>query len=156
MEYPRTQLPRYILDKDDAKSAWRKHLPEADLQREVVMQLRAYLPDNVRWFASLSGVRLTPGVAGRAKAAGMNRGAPDLSFIWPSSDTTYIELKARGGRLTPEQVPIARTLGPKLAVCRTWDEVEAAVSVWLNFHGLRWLTERESLHRAKSWQHARA
>ena len=150
MEYPRTQLPRYILDEDDARKLARKLAPEADLQREVVMQLRAYLPDEVFWFASLAGVRLTAGAAAKAKAAGHNRGAPDLSFIWPGGDTTYIELKSRAGRLTPEQVEIAAALGPRLAVCRTWKEVEAAVLVWLDFHGLAWLTDLESLQRSPS------
>lgn len=127
-----------------------RRTPEEDLQRQVATMLRAYLPDAVWWSASLSGVKLSPGIAAKAKAAGMQRGAPDISYVWPDGETTYTELKAGRGVLTPEQKTLAATLGSRFAVCRSWLEVKAAVSGWMEPFGLRWLTERESLRRAST------
>ncbi len=120
---------------------------EAALQKQVAALLRAYLPEGVWFTASLSGVKLTPAIAGQAKAAGMNRGAPDLSFIWPDGDTTYIELKADKGVLTPEQKALSETLKGRLAVCRSTQDVWHALTEWMTPYGLRFLTDRESLKR---------
>lgn len=121
---------------------------EAVLQKQVVKQLRANLPSEVWKTASLSGVTLTAAIAGQAKAAGMEKGAPDLSFIWPDGDTTYIELKSATGTLTPEQKALAVTLGPRLSVCRSWQAVKDALTPRLASYGLRWLTDTESVRRA--------
>lgn len=124
--------------------------PEAVLQRRVVTFLRAYLPDEVWWTASLSGVKLTMQIAVQAKAAGMNKGAPDLSFVWPDGSTTYIELKAAGGTLTPEQRQLWDTLGDRMTVCRTWPEVRTSLHVWMQRHGLTWLSDADAWKREKS------
>jgi len=121
--------------------------PEALIQKRVVAMLRAYMPDEVFWTASLSGVRLAPAVAAQAKAAGMNRGAPDLSFVWPDGLTTYLEIKAPGGELTPEQARLARTLVNRMRVCRSWEQARAALEVWMAPYGLRFLTDTESFRR---------
>lgn len=123
---------------------------EAAFQRQVVALLRAYLPASIWWSASLSGVPLNAPAAARAKAAGMNRGAPDLSFVLPDGSTVYVELKAAGGTLTPEQAALGETLGDAFAVCRTWPEVRAAMERWLAPHGLRFLNDTESVRREAS------
>lgn len=120
---------------------------EAAFQRQVVGLLRAYLPDEIWWSASLSGVQLSAPIAARAKAAGMQRGAPDLSFVLPDGTTVYIELKAPGGSLTPEQKALGETLSDSFAVCRTWPEVRTALRGWMAPHGLRFLTNTESVRR---------
>ena len=100
------------------------------------------------WFtASLSGVKLTPAVAGQAKAAGMQKGAPDLSFVFPDGDTTYIELKADKGILTPEQQRLSEALGGRFAVCRSTHDVWEALTAWMTPYGLRFLTDSESWKR---------
>jgi hypothetical protein len=121
--------------------------PEALLQRQVAATLRAYLPDAIWWTASLSGVTLTPALASAAKAAGMNRGAPDLSFIFPDGVTRYIELKAENGVLSTEQRGLARTLVHNMAVCRSVAEVRQRLDAWMAPYGLAFLTEAESLQR---------
>lgn len=120
---------------------------EAGLQKRVAAMLRAYLPDDVWWTASLSGVTLTPAIAGQAKASGMNRGAPDLSFIFPDGVTRYIELKSEDGTLSVEQKALARTLVGDMAVCRSVPEVRQRLAAWLEPYGLSFLTERESIQR---------
>lgn len=131
-----------------------RQTPEEDLQKRVATMLRAYLPDSVWWSASLSGVKLSPGIAAKAKAAGMQRGAPDISYVWPDGVTTYTELKAGIGVLTPEQKALAEVLGARMVICRSWADVKAALSVWMAPFGLQWLTERESLRRASTVRRA--
>lgn len=123
--------------------------PEAAFQRQVVALLRAYLPDEVWWTASLSGVSLSAAAAGRAKAAGMRKGAPDLSFVLPDGATVYVELKAPSGTLTPEQKALGETLGDAFVVCRSWPEVKAAMERWMAPHGLRFLTDAECVRERR-------
>lgn len=121
--------------------------PEQAIQERVAAMLRAYLPDEIWWTASLSGVTLPMHVAVSAKKAGMNRGAPDLSFVWPDGETTYLEVKAPDGVLSTEQARLARILVRKMRVCRSWEEAREALEIWMAPHGLRFLTDTESLRR---------
>jgi hypothetical protein len=120
---------------------------ETAIQTGVVKHLRAYMPRGVFWTASLSGVRLSMNVAGMAKRAGMNRGAPDLSFIWPDGQTTYIEMKAADGSLSVEQRALKLMLGDRMRVARSWDEVKSILTGWIASHGLAFLTDAEALQR---------
>lgn len=120
---------------------------EAAIQERVAAMLRAYMPTEVWWTASLSGVPLSPPVAAAAKRAGMQKGAPDLSFIFPDGRSRYIELKTPTGTLTPEQAMLQERLGPRMAVCRSWPEVRDVLIVWLRSYGLRLLTDKESVMR---------
>jgi hypothetical protein len=129
-------------------------MPEAEIQRHVVSMLRAYLPTGVWFTASLSGVKLTPAIAGQAKAAGMERGAPDLSFIFPDGVTRYIEMKAPGCFFTNEQAALKRVLGDDMMVARSWADVKAVLTGWMAPYGLTWLTERESLERLAAQREA--
>ena len=121
---------------------------EEHLQAHVATMLRAYLPDGIWWSASLSGIRLTPHLQKKAKGQGLNRGAPDLSFVMPSGVTRYIELKVGKNGLTDEQEALQATLGGRMAVCRSWPEVRDQLAAWMAPHGLRFLTDTESFKRA--------
>jgi hypothetical protein len=136
-----------------ARRPWALRAPnlklESELQLHVVRQLRMYLPDDVWFTVSLSGLRLPPQVAARAKAAGMEKGAPDLSFIFPDGVTRYIELKQPKGVLSPEQARLALVLGPKrFAVCRAWPEVREVLSSWMEAQDLAFLDESAAVRRA--------
>lgn len=120
--------------------------PEGLIQQRIVAMLRAYMPPEVWWAASLSGVPMNPAAAKRAKAHGMEKGAPDLSFVFPNGETKYIEVKSAVGTLTPEQKALQSVLGPsRFAVARSWDDAKEILAVWLASHGLRFLTDRESI-----------
>lgn len=122
--------------------------PEGLIQQRIVAMLRAYLPDEVWWTASLSGVPLSPAAAKRAKAHGMQKGAPDLSFVFPDGVTKYIEVKSQTGILTPEQRALQVTLGThRFAVARSWEDAKEILTAWLAEHGLRFLTDAESVRR---------
>lgn len=125
-----------------------RRTPEMAVQKHIVAMLRAYMPDEVFWTASLSGVRLSPAVAGQAKAAGLERGCPDLMFIFLGDGSVrFIEVKAEGGQLTPEQARLARALGARFAVARDWPGAKATLERWMGDLGLRFLTDTESLQR---------
>ena len=100
-----------------------------------------YLPDEVWFTVSLSGLEAPPQVATRAKKAGMERGAPDLSFIFPGGITHYIELKAPGGTMTTEQKRLVEVLGWRFAVCHSWAEVRDVLTDWMRTHELTFLDE---------------
>lgn len=131
---------------------------ETNGQKHVVKMLRAYLPDQVWWTVSLSGIRLPMEVAVEAKRMGMQKGAPDFSFVFPDKTglTRYIDLKTPTGSLTFEQRMLMRRVGKdNFKVCivhphvpgRTWAEFKATIDPWLAGAGLAWLTDTESVQR---------
>ena len=71
---------------------------------------------------SLNGVRLTPGQAVKCKNQGMVKGIPDLFLPVPSEGYhgLFIEMKRRGGTISPEQKIVIAALenqGYKTVVC---------------------------------------
>ena len=125
--------------------------PEEIIQRQCAAMLRAYAPASIWWTASLSGVPLSPQARATAKACGLERGAPDLSFILPDGRSVYVEMKARDGVLTVEQKRVAALLGPeRFVVCRSWPDLRQALSGWLAPHGERLLTDVETVRRGVS------
>lgn len=118
-----------------AKPAAKRDEPEHRLQVAVTAALdelwrlgRLRLFD---WTASLAGVRLTPKVRVKAKAAGLRPGWPDLQFACWDGLTRYIELKADGD-LSPAQRlfrDYAQPLGI-WALCRSVGEVIDQLTAW--------------------------
>jgi hypothetical protein len=134
----------------------RRRSREADGQKFVVQQLRSYLPDEVWWTVSLSGIRLPPHIAAEAKRLGMQKGAPDFSFVFPDGLTRYVDLKTTTGSLTPEQAALQAVVGEEsfkvvtvysLALDKTWREFRAALAPWMAANGLSLLSEAEALKR---------
>lgn len=88
--------------------------------------------------ASLSGVRLFPGQARKAKSLGMVRGFPDvfLPVRKAGYGGLFIELKRpRGGKITPEQRAWLEELGEQgyLAVCcRGFEEARTVIQSYLS------------------------
>lgn len=68
-----------------------------------------------RLFAVPNGGARHPAVAGKLKAEGVRKGVPDLWLPVPAHGLhgLVIELKAKGGRLTPEQDDWINFLGGK-------------------------------------------
>ena len=109
--------------------------PEHDFQCDVVRWLlereatgRLFVFD---WTASAAGVRVTPHVAKKMKAAGVRAGWPDLQFALVGGRTAYIELKA-GASLSPLQRQFRLWAEPKglWALARTIEQVETALIGW--------------------------
>ena len=108
----------------------RRASPEAALQIAVHNMLKVRLPEGMMWTASLTGVWLPPGARMKAKAMGVRRGWPDLSFLCPDGVIRTIELKA-GASLSKEQRAFRDAASPEIwALCRSVDEVVAALVRW--------------------------
>lgn len=129
---------------------------EAAGQKHVVRMLRAYMPGPpvCWWCASINGVRLPMHTAMEAKRMGMERGAPDLSFVFRDGITRVIDLKLPDGSLTKEQKALREMMGAhNFAVCtvyplypgRTWAEVKGVLEGWMAPLGDRLLTDAEAI-----------
>ena len=87
-------------------------------------------------FATLNGVRLTPGAAKKAKAMGLNKGCPDLWLPVPNHGFhgLVIELKDGDGKLRPEQVDWLDALnqyGYRATCCRGADDAIQTIMEYL-------------------------
>lgn len=106
--------------------------PEQALQQAVMLYLRRVLPPDAVAFAVPNGGARTPAEAGILKSMGVVAGIPDLAIV-RGGYVYFIELKADGGALSVVQKEVFARLKaaestPK--VCRSLDEVEAALRGW--------------------------
>ena len=113
---------------------------ERPIQRAVVAYLRYALPDAIVHHSvneqALSG-RDRRGAAiamHNAKLDGMSPGFPDVIVLpWAHMPVMLFEVKSEGGRLTQGQRAThehLRTLGHKIAVVRSVDDVREALADW--------------------------
>lgn len=126
------------------------HRPEQKLHISVVAFLGRALPPEIVLFHPANGGKRTKPEASLLKAMGVLPGVPDLVAIMPNGQAAFIELKAPGGQLSPEQAAVRTKLlaaGCAYAVCRTLDEVEATITRWLAAFGLK---PRASLIRGRA------
>lgn len=91
-------------------------IPEWRLQEAVARDLDVRIHDGqpFEFAASLEGVRLNPRKAAECRAQGMKAGEPDLRLYFAGRRLVFVELKAKGGRLTTgqkERIPRLRALG---------------------------------------------
>lgn len=107
-----------------------RETPEAHLQSAVVKFLNLALPSDIFWWPSFAGGRRSMRAQADAKAMGMRRGEPDLKFVLPDDRTVWIELKSDVGVLTVEQKAFGRAHPKVFAVCRTVNDVAAALTGW--------------------------
>lgn len=107
--------------------------PEEALQRAVVQLLALYAGRRALAFAHYpSGGYRTPAEAGVLRAMGAMPGVPDLLVWLPEGAGFGVELKAGARPLSEAQVvwhSTLATLGHRVYVCRSVDEVEAALRV---------------------------
>lgn len=105
--------------------------PEEQLHRAVVDLLWVYACFGHLAYAHVpNGELRAKATAGRLKGMGVRPGVPDL-LVWAGNGVHFgLELKAGRRGLTPEQVVWHSTLaalGHRTYVCRSIDEVEAAL-----------------------------
>lgn len=102
-------------------------MSEHTIQREFVSWMRRMHPDH-RIFAIPNGGGRSPSQGARLKVEGVTRGVPDL-FV--PSLALWIEMKAPGGRLSPEQVDwraYLQSIGHRVAVCYSVEQAQEAVT----------------------------
>jgi len=87
-----------------------------------------------------NGARTSMSVAKRLKAEGLRAGIPDLMLTIPVAPYhgLFIELKAKGGRLTDtqrEQIERLRARGYHAVCCVGFDEARIAIERYLSLAG---------------------
>lgn len=109
--------------------------PEHSIQVEIVRYLDRALPAEVIFTASSAGIWTGKLQAMKAKTAGQRRGWPDLQLLYPDGVTRYIEVKAEGGRLSPEQrffldLANSTSRGVIVTVCRSVEDAHDTLTMW--------------------------
>ena len=83
--------------------------------------------------------------AGKAKSEGVESGVPDMCLAWPGTwdrrphGSMYIEMKRKGGRVSPEQHAWharLRDAGYLVQVCWSCEEAWDAIKLYLSIKDL--------------------
>jgi len=100
-------------------------ISEHQLQASLCAYLKVAAKPGIFWTAIGNGGRRSIGVAMKLKREGVQRGTPDLLFVLPEGRTAFLEMKIKGGKLSPEQKAVRdqfRALGHNWAVAKSFDE----------------------------------
>jgi len=101
---------------------------EHQLQVQLARFLEVAAHPDVMWFAIPNGGKRHIRVAVRLKEEGTKRGVPDLCFVKMGGGTAWLEMKVKGGRLSPEQKLFrdeVLRLGHQWGMAKTFDEAIA-------------------------------
>jgi VRR-NUC domain len=105
---------------------------EARIQASIVEYVRLVAP-GVLIFAIPNGGLRSKAEAARMKWTGTLAGVPDLAIVAPGGRVFFIEVKAPGGTLSPDQRAIRDwlvALGSPPAICRSMDDARRAFLAW--------------------------
>ena len=105
----------------------RRKQPEAQLQRALVEHLRWCARGDVWWTHIPNGGWRSPIEAAIFKSLGVRVGNPDLLII-RAGQPLFMELKAAGRKLSPEQVECHAALPRVGAQIETVDNIDAALA----------------------------
>lgn len=124
----------------------RQH-PEQDFQIRVAAHLDKYLPEPY-WYTAIDHTYHGERRGKTLRDMGVKKGVLDMLILGPDRFIGWIENKSKEGGLSVEQkamLPMLIAFGHRTAVCRTLDDVVAAVSSW----GIQWLGEPRGIARIK-------
>lgn len=123
-----------------SKPRRRRTSPEASLQMTVCEHLRLRGVDGLLYFAPCNEGRRSPLNAYYLKRMGMLPGIADLVIDIPGQPLSFLELKAEGGKQSPEQVAFGdycRDTGRRYTVVRNIDQALGALEIWGAFQQRR-------------------
>jgi len=98
---------------------------ESALQAQLCEYLDLSIRPGLHWSSIENGGKRHLLTAVRLKKQGVKAGTPDMFFMLPEGRIAWLELKIKGGALSPPQQVFrdtARRLGHHWAVARTLDE----------------------------------
>jgi hypothetical protein len=104
---------------------------EHQLQISVCQLLDAALRPDLYYLAIPNGGLRNIAVARKLKAEGARAGVADLQILLEDGRSAWLELKIKGGSLSPDQRifrDAVKKLGHRYAVAKTMDEVEEFLS----------------------------
>ena len=106
--------------------------PEEDFQVTVAAYLDKFLPEPY-WYTAIDHTYHGERRGARLRAMGVKRGVLDMLILGPERFVGWIENKSAKGTTTAEQkamIPMLQAFGHRTAVCRTLDQVIAALLSW--------------------------
>lgn len=106
---------------------------EHQIQTALIDYLSIAAKPDVYYFAVPNGGHRHMSVASKLKAEGVKRGVPDLCFLLPAGKTGWLEMKAKGGSVTPEQRAfgaMCKLLGHEFGVAKSIDEALGHLTSW--------------------------
>ena len=110
--------------------------PEQDLQIQIADFLRVATIPPAQWWHVPNGVGMSKTQRAMRQKMGLTPGVHDLHFVWCDQEMPCfgtIELKAKAGRLTPDQEAFGVDLegcGHEWAVCTSLEEVVDILTAW--------------------------
>jgi len=114
-------------------------MSEAQIQRAVIKQLEARAPKGLFWFhVPNGGARPSPVEMARLKMMGLVPGVPDLILV-RFGRTYALELKAEGGRVSPQQhqaLQLLRDAGAMVAIAFGYNSAMKTLEDWGMFQRL--------------------
>jgi hypothetical protein len=106
---------------------------EFQLHCAVVALVRRWIMPGWRFTHIASGEKRDLLTAQRLKRMGVMPGWPDLIFLGPRGEVCFVELKAKGGRLSEAQADIASHLiaaGHGYLCSNSFDDIVATLKAW--------------------------
>lgn len=105
---------------------------EQALHQQVAAFLEMAAP-NLVWFHCPNGGGRSKAEAGILKSMGVKAGVADFAFVLPTGKAAFLELKAKGGRLSPAQGEFRDQVvaaGAWWAEARTLEDVQTVLLGW--------------------------
>ena len=110
----------------------KRERPEERLQQAIVTAISRMAPKVYCFHIPNGGLR-SKLEAIRMKAGGVRRGVPDLCLILSDGEVAFVEIKAAGGKLSPEQMAFSLMClnrSTKWALLNDVAQVETLLSAW--------------------------
>lgn len=115
----------------------KRSYPEAALQKRVVQFMMLAGTSRMVFFAIKNEGRRSEAMGLEFKRQGMKPGASDLCIIIPGKMPLFLELKAKGGKQSPEQVAFQADV--VLTGCRyeVADDIDTAIRILTDYGAIR-------------------
>jgi hypothetical protein len=112
--------------KFSTKPKAKRQYPETSLQKAVVQYLLLMPAPDMLWYSIPNGAKLAKRTAVHMKATGMTAGAADLAII-VAGHCYFLELKAKGGKISDAQGVFAMRAAASGATYRVADNINTAI-----------------------------
>lgn len=106
--------------------------PEQNFQIHLCKVLEVALPKDALFFAIPNGARRSIVDGAMQKRMGLKKGCPDMAVVHEGK-VFFLELKARDGRVSPDQkdmINLLKIAGAKATVVRTVEQALDALREW--------------------------
>ena len=114
-----------------------RHYPEAALQKAVVQWLRIAGVPGMFFIHPANEGRRTPRTGAFLKSLGMRPGAADLIIIMPGGKAHCLELKAKNGKLSQDQIVFSADCAIAGVPYKVADDIDDAIAILREWKAIR-------------------